>query len=173
MKRVLLVVLASAVCVAAAHPLGAAEPRKPGPEHQRFAYLVGDWTVEGMDGQARVTGKASFEWWAGGFHLLRRWDIQYPGVSEKSFAVYEYDPESSSYSFHWINNSGRSGVRRGTVSGDTWTFYSDEKTADGKPLKARLLVKELPPDAMTWTWGGSTDGQTWDDSSPLTFRRVK
>src|SRR6266702_1617811 len=96
---------------------------KPGPEHQRLKYFLGNWSTEG----------------------------ETPMGPSKGIDILGYSPEEKTYTYYGVDNSGMSmtTVPRGTVQGDTWT-YNDEGMMGGKKVKTRVIIKELPPSAYTF-----------------------
>jgi hypothetical protein len=131
---------------------------KPGPEHQRLGYFVGNWTSEGevkpgpMGPGGKITSTDACEWFEGGFSVICRSDGKTPMGPMKSVGILGYSPEEKVYTYYGIDNSGMTmtSVPRGTVQGDTWT-YTDESMMGGKKVKSRVTIKELSPTAYTFT----------------------
>ena len=172
MKRTLAVALV-AVWVLAQAMSAQAPPQmpKPGPEHKRIGYFVGNWEGEGdaKQGPLGPAGKYTFtehnEWFPGGFFLLAHADGKGPmggpmGGEVKSLGVMGYNSEEKVHTYDAFNSIGMAMYAKGTVEGDTWTLTSESKMG-GMPIKARFIIKELSPTSCSVKLESSMDGQTW------------
>ncbi len=160
----LVLTLASALLVMAQAP---AAP-KPTPEHQRLGYFIGTWTFEGeakaspFGPAGKFTGTERDEWFPGGFFVVSHSDSKDPsGKTRKGLTIMGYNPGEKVYTYYGIESGmGVAYGSKGTVQGDTWTWNEEEKVG-GKPMKIRVIVKEVPPTAYTFTIETSSDGKTW------------
>lgn len=133
-----------------------AAPR-PGPEHQRLGYFVGNWSTEGemkpsdMGPGGKMTSTEKCEWFEGRFSVVCHGQGQSPWGPGKSIGIMSYSPEAKAYTYYGVDNTGMTmaSVPRGTVKGDTWT-YDDESMMGGKKVKTRVTIKELSPTAYTF-----------------------
>ncbi|HEV7365706.1 MAG TPA: DUF1579 family protein [Gemmatimonadales bacterium] len=129
-----------------------APPSKPGPEHERLGYFVGQWTAEGevkpgpMGPGGKVTTSDNCEWFEGHYSVICRSEGTTPSGPAKSIGILGYSPEEKVYTYYGIDNSSMTmaSVPKGTLKGDTWT-YTDEGTMGGKKYKSRVIIKELSP----------------------------
>ncbi len=134
------------------------QPPKPGPEHERLGYFVGEWTIEGevkpgpMGPGGKITSSETCEWYEGRFSVICRSEGKTPMGPSKNMGILGYSPEEKVYTYYGVDNSGMTmaSVPRGTVQGDTWT-YLDESMMGGKKVKSRVSLKELSPTAYTFT----------------------
>ena len=148
----------------------AEEPKapKPGPEHQRLGYFVGNWTTEGemkaseMGPAGKITSRDKCTWFEGGFAVVCHSDGKTPAGLSKSIGILGYSSEEKVYTYSGVDNSGMTmtTVPHGTVKGDTWT-YNDESTMGGKQVKSRVTIKELPPSAYTFKMEMQAPDGTW------------
>jgi Protein of unknown function (DUF1579) len=130
---------------------------KPGPEHQRLGYFVGNWTSEGemkpseMGPGGKMTSTEKCEWFEGKFAVVCRGQGRSPWGPGKSIGILSYSPEEKVYTYYGVDNTGMTmaTVPHGTVKGDTWT-YDDESMMGGKKVKTRVTIKELSPTAYTF-----------------------
>ncbi|MBA3258453.1 MAG: DUF1579 family protein [Gemmatimonadales bacterium] len=154
------VLAASVVISAAGAQFGAAqEPQapKPGPEHARLGYFVGNWTAEGemkpgpMGPGGKMTASDTCEWFEGRFSVICRSEGKTPMGPTKSIGILGYSAEEKVYTYYGVDNSGMTmaSVPRGTVRGDTWT-YTDAGMMGGEKFKSRVTIKELSPTAYTF-----------------------
>ena len=175
MKRVLVVVVVLAFAVPCL-----AQPPKPGPEVQKLAYYVGTWKLEsdlraGPWGPAgKISGTATCEWFAGGFHVVCRGEFELTGSSERmtNLEIVSYDAEAKVYSYHGITSFGASVSGKGSVTGNTWTWLWDEKVA-GKPAKFRETRVEKSPTSHTFSLEYSVTGGPWTILEEGTVTKVK
>ncbi|RPI27012.1 MAG: DUF1579 domain-containing protein [Acidobacteria bacterium] len=139
-------------------------PPKPGPEHQRLAYFVGTWTVEGEEKPTpfgpggKFTGTATAEWFSGGFFLFGRADSKGAMGEVEEMSLMGYSGEEKAYTFYVINSLGHQVYAKGTVTGDTWTWIGESKVM-GKPIKGQFVIKETSPTSYTFKGEMSIDGQ--------------
>ncbi len=158
---------------------GDSEPPKPGPEHKKLEYFVGDWTTEG---EAKATpfsparkwsGTFTYEWLPGEFFLLRRLDSKRSDRDAvKTVSFVGYDPESKMYTVYGVNSRGGSSLIKVTLTKDTWTTIG-ERTVEGKTFKVRSTIKMHSPDACDYKQEYSEDGETWTAFAQAKDARVK
>lgn len=87
---------------------------RPDPALRRLEFLVGRWQVAGclLAGSAggSLHGVATFEWLAGGFFLVHRWEARFcvggNTVLETGYEFYDYHPATRAYRAHFFNNLG-------------------------------------------------------------------
>jgi hypothetical protein len=54
------------------------------------------------------------------------------------------------------------------------TFYANDDTEDGKPVRTRLLWSEITPTSGHWEQAESTDGgKTWETDWIMDLKRVR
>jgi hypothetical protein len=133
-------------------------PPKPGPEHKKLGYFVGDWRTEGemkpgfMGPGGRFASTDKCEWFEGGFAVVCRSEGKGPSGPTKSLGILSYSPEEKVYTYTGTDSMGvtMTTVPRGTVSGKTWT-YNDQSLMNGEKVKSRVVIKELSPKEHTFT----------------------
>jgi hypothetical protein len=102
-------------------------PPKPGPEHQRLAPFVGNWTFDGMakDGPmgpgGKMTGTDRVVWLPGGFAIQRTFDGTSPAGKMQGVEIVAYDAVKKNYTFNFYESSGAMGTGTMTVNGAVWT----------------------------------------------------
>ena len=130
---------------------------KPGPEHQKLAYFVGNWTTEGeakpgpFGPGGKVTGKDTCEWFEGHFAVICRSEGKGPTGPMKGIGILSYSPEEKVYTYYGTESSGMAmgSVAKGTVQGDTWT-YTSEDMMGGQKMKMRATIKQVSPTVQTF-----------------------
>ena len=160
---------------------GDSEPPKPGPEHKKLEYFVGNWTTEGeskatpFSPARKWSGAYSYEWLPGEFFVLRRLESNYTdGGTYKAVQILGYDSESKKYTTYSASNGGGSDLGTFTVTDDTWTSAAQERTAGGKTFKYRATLKLHSPDAFDYKQEySSDDGKTWTAFGHAKDKRVK
>jgi hypothetical protein len=148
----------------------AAEPQapKPGPEHKRLGYFVGNWTTEGemkageMGPGGKITATDKCTWFEGGFAVVCHSDGTTPMGASKSIGILGYSPEEKVYTYSGVDNSGMTmtTIPHGKIQGDTWT-YDDESMMGGKKVKSRVIIKELSPTAYTFKMDMQSPDGKW------------
>jgi len=148
MKRALAVILiATFFCVAAVCAQTPPQAPKPALELQRLNYFVGSWTTEA-------------DMMPGGFFLTSHSNMKTPMGPGTELAVMGYKPDDKVYTYDAYNSMGEADHSTGTLSGDTWTWTSDEKVG-GKMIKGRFIIKELSPTAYSFKFDMQPEGGEW------------
>lgn len=145
----------------------AQEAPKPGPEHKKLAYYVGNWTSESevkanpFMPPGKYSAKDRCESYPGGFAVVCHSEGSGPMGPMKSMGLMGYSTEDKVYTYYGVDSSGMipTTVSRGTVQGDTWS-YTDESKMGGKMVKSRFTIKQLSPTSYTFKWEMQGDG-TW------------
>ena len=138
---------------------------KAGPEQQRLHYFVGDWRTEaemkaspfGPGGKFTSTDHAMM---LGDFFVVTQSDGRGPMGSMRVVSTMAYDPKEKAYTYDEYTSMGEHQISKGSVSGDTWTWTSDEEMG-GKTMKGRFTLKETSPTSYTFKFDMSEDGSAW------------
>jgi hypothetical protein len=151
---------------------------KPGPEHQRLKYFVGQWKHEGdmkpgpfgPGGKITTTDDAHM---LGDFFVVIDSKGTSPMGSMTEMAVLGYDPKEKTYTYEAFNTMGQHERSTGSVSGDTWTWINDEEMG-GKTMKGKFILKEVSPTSYTYRFDMSLDdGKTWTNAMEGKATKVK
>lgn len=161
-------ILAGALVLGGFGAARAQEAPKPGPEHKKLAYYVGNWTSESevkanpFMPPGKYNAKDRCESYPGGFAVVCHSDGSGPMGSMKSMGLMGYSTEDKVYTYYGVDSSGMipTTVSKGTVHGDTWS-YTDESKMGGKMVKSRFTIKQLSPTSYTFKWEMQTEGGTW------------
>ncbi len=164
--RVMATLVALSSAIAVAEPPMA--PPKPGPEHQRLGYFVGDWHSEGKINPNGFMPAGSFSsndrcsWFEGGFSVVCNSAGTSPMGPAVSLGIMGYSAEEKVYTYLATENSpmAMTSVPRGTVKGGAWV-YEDQSKMGGKVVKSRYLINETSPSAYTFRWELLGDDGTW------------
>jgi Protein of unknown function (DUF1579) len=166
MKRTAVVI--AVMLVAEGIISGQAPPMsKPGPEHQRLAVFVGNWTFAGemkpgpMGPGGKMTGTDRIQWMPGNFVIERRFEGKGPMGQASGLEVMTYDSAKKAYTYNIFDNMGNLGAGTMTVSGDTWTF-NGTASMGGKTMQERCnLVVGAGSASLKIACEMSGDGKTW------------
>ena len=147
MKRIAGVLVCILVGAFAVAQMG---PPTPAPELKKLDYFVGTWTVAGdmkasafgPGGQMTETEKAA--WMDGGFFLVLNADFKSSMGNGSGVAYMGYNAEDKVYTYDAFNTMGEAEHAKGTLTGDTWTWTSENKVG-GKIINGRYTIKELSP----------------------------
>jgi hypothetical protein len=140
---------------------------KPGPEHKKLDYFVGNWTSDGdmkpgpMGPGGKMTMTEDMQWMEGGFFVVihSTWKSAAMG-NGSGIAFMGYDPQEKVYTYDEFNSFGEATHSKGTVDGDTWTWTNDMKMGP-QTLKGRFTMKILSPTSYTYKFEMSPDGTNW------------
>ena len=137
----------------------AQEAPKPGPEHERLGFWVGDWTDEGevkenpMMPAGKMTTKNHCEWFEGNFAVVCHSEGKGPMGLMKAMGIMSYSPETKAYTYYGVDNSGMTmtTVPKGKLDGKTWV-YDDESMMEGKKVKTRYTMVQTSATSYTFKW---------------------
>jgi hypothetical protein len=175
----ILMLMLAATCLALGQGTPA-QPPKPGPEHQKLAGLVGNWTDEGeatespFEPAEKWSGTIRSEWFTGNFAVVRHRDEKSSVSGEiHSLDVITYDRREKTYTWYAVNSQGGGGhLSKASISDDVLTMTS-EFQAKGKTYKIRYTLKGLGGDRLAFVGEYSEDGTTWKAYLHSTDTRVK
>jgi uncharacterized protein DUF1579 len=157
-------------------PAFAQMPASPGPEVKKLDTFLGAWTTEGTISPGpwgtggKVTGSGTNEWMSGNFFLVGHADSTMPpevGGQSKAESFMGYDSSENVYTLDEFDSKGRRVSWKGTVTGDTWTFTTNQNYA-GQDVKERMTIKVLSPTSHSVKVDVSIDGTNW-----MPFMEVK
>lgn len=124
MKRLLIAATAVALCTVVVALAQA--PPKPGPEQQKLAPFVGNWTFAGemkpgpMGPGGKMTGTDRITWLPGGFFIERRFDGKSPMGDMHGVEIMGYDSVKKVYTYNAFDSMGTIGMGTMNVTGSTW-----------------------------------------------------
>ena len=169
------VVLACTAMLAAQAP----QMPKPGPEHQRLAAFVGNWTFTGemkagpMGPGGKMTGSDRIQWMPGNFFVERRFQGKGPMGEVGGLEILGYDSAKKAYTYTVFDHSGMSGSGTMTVSGSTWNF-TGTASAGGQTMQERcVLTFDAGSTSLKINCEMSGDGKSWAPMIEGTATRAK
>ncbi len=141
---------------------------KPTAEHEKLAFFVGEWTLEGdmketpMGPGGKLAAKDSCKWFEGKFAVVCTSTGTSPMGPTKGLGILGYSPEEKAYTYYGVDNSGQAQmtVPRGSRDGSTWTFI-DESRMGGKLVKSRYVVKETSSSSYHFKWEAQGEDGKW------------
>jgi hypothetical protein len=144
------------------------EAPKPGPEVKKLAYFVGTWKSEGDMKEnsfgmpaGKFTSTDKCEWFTGGFHVVCHSNGKGPMGAVQGLGILAYNAEDKVYTYSGIDSTGFTEASKGTVDGNNWVYNADEKMG-GKAFHGRYSMTVSSPDAYTFKYETSEDGQKWN-----------
>jgi len=153
--------------------------RKPGPDHQKLAGFVGNWTTEGEAAESpfgpaeKLSGKITCEWFSGQFAVVCHVEGKGSVSGEiRRLQVISFRLRTKTYSWYGIDNRGGTWFPTTAISGDVLTALL-EFQANGKTYKVRGTLKGLGSDRNTWVEEYSEDGKVWKAYFHDTATRLK
>ncbi len=167
MKRASAVAFVAVLCFATAiRAQTPPETPKPGAEHKRLGYLVGNWTGE-ADMKAspfgpggKFTSKDHNEWMPGEFFVVTHSEWKGPMGAGTELAIFGYNAAEKVYTYHAFNSMGEAEAAKGTLDGGTWTWTS-EQTMGGKVMKSRFIMKETSATSYTFKFDMAPANGEW------------
>ena len=150
---------------------------KPTAEHQRLQYFVGDWKAEGSMkpspwGPGGKFTSTDHNTTLGGFFVVLHSEGTSPMGAFKEIAVMGYDPKEKVYTYEGYTSLGEHDLSKGTISGSTWTWLSEQEMG-GKKIKGRFILNEVSPTSYTYTYEMSIDGGPWTNTMEGKATKVK
>ena len=127
---------------------------KTGAARERLALFVGKWSAEadfkssGTNSGGKSNWTETCEWFGGNFALNCHSEGEFGGHPVKEISVMAYDVSQKTYVYFETNNSDESGLWRGKVEGDTWT-WSEKTMEHGKPSEMRF-TQRFSGESMTF-----------------------
>ena len=138
---------------------------KPGPEHKKLDYFIGNWTCDAdskpgpMGPGGKMTMMDESKWMEGGFFVVIHNQFKSVGMGSGSgIGFLGYDGDEKKYTYNELNSFGENIVSKGTVDGDNWTWIGEMKQPAGK---GRFSEKILSPTSYSFKFEMSTDGANW------------
>lgn len=132
-------------------------PPAPAPELKKLDYFVGTWTLDGdmkpgpFGPGGKMTETEKIEWMQGNFFLVLHDDFKSDMGNGIGVAYMGYNADDKVYTYDAFNSMGEAGHSKGTLSGDTWTWTSEDKMG-GKIVKGRFTIKEISATAYTFKY---------------------
>jgi hypothetical protein len=172
MMRLLVVALAVGIAVPLAR---AQEAPKPGPEHEKFKDMVGEWDctvkVAGGESKAKATYKIDF----GGFFLIEQFEGDFGGMKFKGRGQTGYCPLRKKYVTLWIDSMSPSPlVMTGNFDseGKTLTEEGEGPNMEGKMVKMKSVGTKPDKDTMLFQFYEVKDGKDVEMMS-ISYKRKK
>lgn len=153
----------------------AQQPPKPGPEHEKFKEMVGEWeaTVKmaGAESKATVTYKLDFD----GFYLIEQFEGEFGGMKFKGRGQTGYCPLRKKYITIWIDSMSPSPlVLSGNFDkdGKTLTEEGEGPNMEGKMSKYKNVGTMTDKDTMEFKMYEVKDGKDVEMMS-IVYKRKK
>jgi hypothetical protein len=141
------------------------------PDHRRLDAFAGSWSTAGevsvgpTGSSVKFHAKDSYEWVAGGFFLLHRFDANMPEGNVSGVEIIGYDPETKTYPARSFDSQGKTVDMRGRVKGDSWVFTGETTRFTGDFRDGGTTLSGL------WE-SRSNDDSTWQPWMTVTLRKV-
>jgi len=143
------------------------EMPKPGAEHQKLAYFIGTWQIEGeikpgpYGPGGKMSGTEHVEWMPGGFFTISHSDSKSAMGDSKGLAIMGYKNEDKAYTFNEFNSTGETVEARGTTDGTTWTWTTVNMMMGPTKMKGRYTVKIASPTAYSFKLEAGPETGDW------------
>jgi len=170
--RLLAVVLAFGASALIAR---AQEPPKPGPEHEKFKEMVGEWDCTVKMGNMETKAKAVYKIDFGGFYLIEQFEGDFGGMKFKGRGQTGYCPIRKKYFTSWIDSMSPSPlVLTGSFDkdGKTLTEEGEGPNQEGKMTKYKNIGTMTDKDTMEFKMYEVKDGKETEMMS-IVYKRKK
>ena len=157
------------------------------PGFHDFDFLVGHWRVHHRKLKERLAN--NHEWiefegtlasqpLMGGYANVDDTVFEVPGGTYRGVAPRSFDAKTGQWSIWWMDSRTPLGPMdppvRGSFHNGVGTFYANDDTEDGKPVRTRLIWSEITPTSGHWEQAESTDGgKTWETDWIMDLKRVQ
>ena len=161
-------------------PPAAAPPVSPpscsGPEYRELDFWVGDWDATWPAGPASPAGTARnhVEKILDGCVVSENFEAAGPSpLVGKSYST--FNPKRKTWQQTWVDNQASYLDFVGDLSGPAEKIFAMDSVApDGRPVKLRMVFKNIASDSFDWSWERSTDGgKSWRVQWPIHYTRRK
>jgi uncharacterized protein DUF1579 len=91
----------------------------------------------------------------------------------RGMSVSMYDQKSDTWKQTWVDNTGAYLDFTGHYANDVMTFERDAVSKEGKPVKQRMVYKNVKESEFDWSFDRSEDGgQTWAVVWPIHYVKL-
>lgn len=153
----------------------AQEPPKPGPEHEKFKDLVGEWEATIKMGDGEVKGKSSWKLDFGGFFLIQEFEGDFGGMKFKGRGTSSYCPLRKKYISTWMDSMSPSiMVMTGNYdkAGKVFTEVGEGPNMEGKISKFKSVSTMPNKDTIEFKMYEVKDGKD-NEMMAITYKRKK
>ena len=162
---------------AAARPAAAAPPPAPcaGAEWRQLDFWLGEWNLTwpatGQNPPGTGTNRIT--------KVLKGCVVQedfHGGGPEPlvGMSVSTYSPQLKKWRQTWVDDQGSYLDFTGGPENGGMTLSMERPGSDGKPVKLRMVFKNIRRDSLDWSWEKSADGgKTWQVQWPIHYVRKK
>lgn len=143
------------------------EMPKPGPEHKKLDMFAGTWTLTAdmkpgpMGPGGKMVENETCSWMEGNFFLECHAKYESAMGNGTGVSYLGYSSDDKAYTYREFNSMGEFDDARGTWSGDTIVWTSDEHMG-GMTAKGRFTMSNLTPTSYNFKFEMSPDGKTWN-----------
>jgi hypothetical protein len=134
--------------------------------------FVGVWNTEGeirgdpSQPASRFRAADIYEWLAGGYFLLHRFEAAMPDGKVKGIEIIGHNKEDDCYPMHSFDNFGNAGVMQARIRDGIWTFAGESMRFSGGFRNNGLIF------AGSWELR-SDDGSDWRPWMDVTLMKAE
>jgi len=153
----------------------AQEMPKPGPEHEKFKDLVGEWDCTVKMGNMETKGTSVYKIDFGGFYLIEDFQGDFGGMKFKGRGQMGYCPIKKKYFTAWIDSMSPSPLLMAgsfDKDGKTLTEEGEGPGQDGKMTKYKTVSTMTDKDTMNMTMYEVKDGKD-NEMMSIVYKRKK
>ena len=145
-------------------------PTRSAPEARQFDFWLGRWEVTWGEGKRASNHIQAI---LNGCVILEEFDGA-QDAALKGMSVSAYNPKRRCWQQTWVDDAGNYWAFIGGFQDGQMVLAADDVTAEGKPIKLRMVWYNIAADELDWNWEKSEDaGQTWAVLWQLHYTRRK
>jgi hypothetical protein len=150
----------------------APQPPKPGPEHEHFKSVEGEWDAVVKFAGQEMKGVATFKVKMK-FHLHQDFKSDFAGAPFEGLGTYSYCPVRKTYLCSWTDNMQPSPmIGTGEIKDGAFVEMTEGVGMDGKMEKSKSVWKRPDNDNMTVTTY-KLEGDKETEQMVITYKRKK
>jgi hypothetical protein len=154
-----------------------AGPLQRSAEHERLAFLEGDWDtlLHPADGSEALPGRVRYEWDVGGVWLIEHYSVEFPKIGTRHvLGAFTFDARERAYVGYSIDNlSARITIFTGEWLGDDRLILRTPpiETASGDRIEAEVVYSRISTTEVQLVQRQSRNAATPVEVARVTLRR--
>jgi len=159
-------------------PLTTSRSATPSADEEQLRYFEGKWSLKGeiytskFGLGGKFTGTHRNDWMQD-TSLVSRWDEQRPAGKDTGQAIYRYDSDKKTYSYHGVGTTGETEDAIGILNDKIWVWSNDLKSEDGATFRGRFTVSETSPTSYTFKFEIAPAASEWTTIMEGTASKTK
>ena len=178
--RFVVFAVAFMMLIALALPALAADQKQPAARpcsegnYRAFDFWVGEWDVswpaQGGTPEGHGTNKVSRA--LDNCVIIENFSGE-QSIPLRGMSISTFDAKSNHWKQTWVDNTGAYLDFVGDYKNDIMMLERDATNPEGKPIKQRMVYKNITEKGFDWSWERSEDGgHTWSTLWPIRYTKL-